>query len=174
MDCDTTDSGCNGGWMENAFPFAKTNSICTEGSYPYTATDRACNLSGCQVGIPQGGAVDYTDVSIDSEQAMMSAVAQQLVSIAIETDQYSFQLYSSGVFTVSCGTRLDHGVLAVGYGSEAGTDCWKVKNSWGSSWGEQGYVRLQRGKGGVGECGILAEPPSYPVVSGVVSQRVVV
>nr|ABV22333.1 cysteine protease 1 [Noctiluca scintillans] len=173
-DCDTTDSGCNGGWMDNAFSFAKKNSICTEGSYPYTATDGTCNLSGCQVGIPQGGVVGYTDVSTDSEQAMMSAVAQQPVSIAIEADQYSFQLYSSGVLTASCGTRLDHGVLAVGYGSEAGTDYWKVKNSWGSSWGEQGYVRLQRGKGGAGECGLLAGPPSYPVVSGVVSQRVVV
>ena len=160
--------------MDNAFSFAMTNSICTEGSYPYTATDGTCNLSGCQVGIPQGGVVDYTDVSTDSEQATMSAVAQQPVSIATEANQYSFQLYSSGVFTASCGTRLDHGVLAVGYGSEASTDYWKVKNSWGSSWGEQGYVRLQWGKGGMDECGLLAEPPSYPVVSGVVSQRVVV
>ena len=66
--------------------------------------------------------VGYTDASTDSEQAMMSAVAQQPVSIAIETDQYSFQLYSSGVFTASCGMRIDHGVLTVGYGSEAGTD----------------------------------------------------
>ena len=76
------------------------------------------------------------------------------MSTAIEADQYSFQLYSSGVFTTSCGTRLDHGVLAVGYGSEASTDYWKVKNSWRSSWGEQGYVRLQWGKGGMDECGL--------------------
>ena len=73
------------------------------------------------------------------------------MSTAIEADQYSFQLYSSGVFTASCGTRLDHGVLAVGCRSEAGTDYRKVKNSRGSSWGEQGYVRLQRSKGGMGE-----------------------
>ena len=149
--------------MDNAFSFAKTNSICTERSYPYTATDGTCNLSGV---------VDYTDVSTDSEQATMSAVAQQPVSLAIEANQYSFQLYSSGVFTASCGTCLDHGVLAVGYGSEAGTDYWKVKNSWGSSCCEQGYVRLQWGKGGMVECGLLAEPPLYPVISGVVSQRV--
>ena len=157
--------------MDNAFSFAKTNSICTEGGHPYTATDGTCNLSGCQVGIPQGGVVDYTDVSTDSEQATMSAVAQQPVSITIEANQYSFHLYSSGVVTASCGTRLDHGVLAVGYGSEAGTDYWMVKNSWGSSWGEQGYVRLQWGKGGMDECGLLAEPPSYPVVSGVVHRE---
>ena len=86
-------------------------------------------------------------MSTDNEQTLMSSVARQLVSIAIETDQYSFQLYSSGVFIVSCGTHLDHGVSAVGYGSEAGTDYWKEKNSWGSSWGEQGYVRLQRARG---------------------------
>ena len=78
---------------------------------PYTATDETCNLSGCHVDIPQGGVVGYTDMSTDSEQAMMLAVAQQPVSIAIETDQYSFQLYFSGVFIASCGTRLDHGVL---------------------------------------------------------------
>ena len=75
--------------MVNAFSFAKTNSICTEESYPYTATDGTCNLLGCQVGIPQGGVVDFTDVSTDSEQAMMSAVTQQPVSIVIEIDQYS-------------------------------------------------------------------------------------
>merc|ERR1712107_4686 len=91
---------------------------------------------------------------------------------AIEADQSSFQSYSSGVLTASCGTKLDHGVLAVGYGTDAGTDYWKVKKAWGSSGGEQGYVRLQRGKGGAGECGLLAGPPSYPVVSGVVSQGV--
>ena len=117
--------------------------VCTEASYPFTATDGTCNLSGCQVGIPQGGVVDYTDVSTDSEQAMMSAVAQQPVSIAIVVLLWRVHR--------SCGTRLDHGVLLVGYGSEVGTDYRKVKNSWGSSWGEQGYVRLQRCKGGMGE-----------------------
>ena len=87
---------------------------------------REVTLTPQLVGLPSGhfsgGVVGYTDVSTDSEQTMMLAVAQQPVSIAIEADQYSFQLYSSGVFTASCGTRLDHGVLAVGYGSKAGTD----------------------------------------------------
>ena len=74
------------------------------------------------------------------------------MSIATETDQYSFQLYSFGVSIASCGTHLDHGVSAVGYGSDAGTDYWKVK----CSWGEQGYVRLQCDKGDAGECGLPA------------------
>ena len=85
--------------------------------------------------IPQDEVVDYTNVSANSEQAMMSAVAQQPVSTAIEADQYSFQLYFSGVFNASRGTRLDLGVLAVCHGSEAGTGYWKMKNSWGKFMG---------------------------------------
>jgi C1A family cysteine protease len=78
---------------------------------------------------------------------MMSALAQQPVSIAIEADEASFQLYKSGVYTASCGANLDHGVLAVGYGTLAGVDYYKVKNSWGASWGLDGYILLERGKG---------------------------
>merc|ERR1712167_296911 len=96
--------------------------------------------------------------------ALLEAVANTgPVSVAIEADQQSFQLYSGGVLTGSCGTNLDHGVLAVGYGSESGTDYWKVKNSWGASWGANGYVLIQRG---VNKCGIADGPPSYPTVSG--------
>ena len=133
MDCDLVDSTCNGVFVDNGFAFGEENGLCTEASYSYIATDGTCNLSGCQVGISQGGVVDYTDVSTDSEQTMMSAMTQQPVSIDIEIDQYSVQLYSSGMFIASCGSHLDHGVSAVGYRCEAGTDCWKVKNSWGSS-----------------------------------------
>merc|ERR1719401_200940 len=88
------------------------------------------------------------------------------VSIAIEADKSAFQLYRGGVLSGTCGTTLDHGVLAVGYGTYNGKDYWKVKNSRGASWGEAGYIRLLRGKGGAGECGLLSGPPSYPIVSG--------
>ena len=93
-------------------------------SYPFTAQDGTCNLLVCQV-------------DTDSNSALKSALVQQPVSVAIEAYQSSFQLYSSGVLTTSCGSRLNHGVLAVGYGNDAGTNYWKVKNSWRTSWGEQ-------------------------------------
>jgi len=93
----------------------------------------------------------------------MSAVAQQPVSIAVEADQSSFQFYTSGVMTAACGDQLDHGVLAVGYGTEGGEDYWKVKNSWGASWGAHGYINLGRGSKFAphGQCGILMSA-SYP------------
>jgi C1A family cysteine protease len=88
---------------------------------------------------------------------MKSALTQQPVSVAIEADQFAFQSYTSGVITSGCGTNLDHGVLAVGYGTLNGQDYFLVKNSWGASWGDQGYVRI--GQNNV--CGIL-QAASYP------------
>merc|ERR1712083_1185974 len=134
------------------------NAICTESSYPYKGRGGTCEAASCTVGIPNGDVKGYKDVSSDSEQALMSAVQQQPVSIAIEADK-------SGILSSNCGSNLDHGVLLVGYGTEDGKDYWKGKNSWGTTYGENGYVRLLRGKGGSGECGLLSQP-SYPVVSG--------
>merc|ERR1712038_2161835 len=107
------------------------------------------------------------DVSHQME-ALMDAVAQQPVSIAIEADKSAFQLYRGGILSRTCGSKLDHGVLLVGYGTDNGQDYWKVKNSWGASFGEYGYIRLKRGKGGAGECGLLSGPPSFPVVSSAI------
>jgi len=102
-------------------------------------------------------------VEKNNEDALAAAVAQQPVSVAIEADQTDFQLYESGVFTARCGTKLDHGVLAVGYGtdSDSGLDYWKVKNSWGESWGMDGYILLEKGgnlNNGAGQCGVAAAP----------------
>merc|ERR1739845_192019 len=86
------------------------------------------------------------------------------VSVALEADHPAFQLYKGGVVTSNfCGANLDHGVLIVGYGTDGSNDYWKVKNSWGDSWGEKGYIRLVKGKKTTGECGIRSEP-SYPLV----------
>jgi hypothetical protein len=161
VDCSKQNSGCNGGLMDYAFEFYKTTSVASEDSYAYTARDGTCK-SSYTAAIPEGGVTGYTD--INSESDLLDAVANTgPVSVAIEADQSSFQLYSGGVLTGSCGTNLDHGVLAVGYGSDSGTDYWKVKNSWGASWGVNGYILIQRG---VNKCGIADGPPSYPTVSG--------
>lgn len=172
VDCDNfknggTDMGCNGGLMDHAFKWVQKNGgLCTEASYPYTSgTTKAagtCADSKCSK-VGDVAPKSYTDVVKNSDSAMMSALSQQPVSIAIEADQSAFQLYKSGVFTAACGTKLDHGVLAVGYGSLDGVDYYKVKNSWGSSWGMNGYILLARGiSQAEGQCGMLSGPPSYP------------
>lgn len=163
VDCDDNgDHGCHGGLMDNAFEWASKNGgVCSEANYPYTAKKGSCNDPNC--GTHYSAPKSYTDVKKNSVDSLMSALAQQPVSIAIEADEATFQLYKSGVLTASCGTSLDHGVLAVGYGTDAGTDYWTVKNSWGDSWGEDGYIRLARDVDQKqGQCGILSGPPSYP------------
>jgi hypothetical protein len=165
VDCDKVDQGCQGGLMDHAFNFAKSNSICTEESYAYTGQRGTCEASSCTVGLPLGAVTGYKDVAHDDANALMEAVMKNPVSVAIEADKPTFQLYKTGVLEATCGDTLDHGVLVVGYGSDNGKDYWKVKNSWGATWGEKGYIRLSRGKSGAGECGILSGPPSYPIVS---------
>eukprot|EP00972_Heterocapsa_arctica_P023938 3525981-Heterocapsa_arctica.AAC.1 len=118
--------------MDTAFSFIHTHGACTEASYAYTAHDGKCHASNCTEGIPSGGIAGFKDVPTDDEHALMEAVVQQPVAIAIEADQMAFQLYSKGILTKACGSRLDHGVLAVGFGTENGVDYWKVKNSWGN------------------------------------------
>ena len=174
VDCDTRknggkDMGCNGGLMDNAFSWIEKNGgLCTEEDYAYTSgttkTAGTCDTS-CTV-VSGSEIISYTDVKANSDNDMMSALAQQPVSIAIQADQKDFQLYKSGVFTGSCGTKLDHGVLVVGYGSLDGDDYYRVKNSWGTTWGDNGYIYLGRGdkfNNGSGQCGMLMQA-SYPTV----------
>lgn len=166
VDCSTAEGnqGCNGGLMDYAFQYVVANGLTTEAAYPYTATGpNACKAKGHPVAVKVSG---FTDVPTNSQLALMTAVVQQPVAVAIEADENAFQFYSSGVLTKPCGTNLDHGVLLVGYGSQGGLDYYKVKNSWGASWGQGGYVLLGRGptyNGKQGQCGIQMDP-SYPVV----------
>ena len=134
--------------MDNAFSFIIQNGgICSESEYPYTAADGSCQK--CKPVVTITG---HEDVPKNDEKSLLVAAAKQPISVAIEADQPSFQFYKSGVFDNSaCGTKLDHGVLVVGYGTDSGKDYWKVKNSWGAQWGDQGYIRLIRNKN---MCGI--------------------
>jgi C1A family cysteine protease len=156
VDCSgsTGNQGCNGGLMDYGFEYIIKNGICSESAYPYRGVDGSCK-SSCTSAVSITG---YKDVATGSSSALMSAANIGPVSIAIEADQMGFQFYSGGVFSGSCGTNLDHGVLLVGYGTDGGKDYWKVKNSWGQSWGEQGYIRMTR-QGN--QCGLL-NSASYP------------
>ncbi|XP_062102983.1 senescence-specific cysteine protease SAG39-like [Humulus lupulus] len=166
VDCDTKgeDQGCNGGLMDDAFKFIQANQgLNTEAGYPYKGVDGTCNAKGETTHAAKISG--HEDVPANSEKDLLKAVSKQPVSVAIDASGFDFQFYSSGVFTGSCGTSLDHGVTAVGYGvddDEVGTKFWLVKNSWGDQWGEQGYIRMQRDvEATQGLCGIAMEA-SYP------------
>jgi C1A family cysteine protease len=162
VDCSSSygNEGCNGGLMDDGFKYIVDHGICSEKDYSYSAADGTCKQCKTVTKIDS-----FVDVTPNDEQALQQAVSQRPVSVAIEADQMSFQFYSSGVLTAACGTNLDHGVLVVGYGTLNGKDYWKVKNSWGASWGQQGYILLQRNNGKpAGQCGLATEP-SYPVLS---------
>ena len=157
---------CNGGLMDNAFSYAIDNGLCLESEYPYTSgtttTSGTCQTS-CK---PSTNFNVCKDVASGNQVALKEAVSNGPVSIAIEADTRVFQFYSDGVITSdTCGTTLDHGVLIVGYGTESGTDYWVVKNSWGPSWGLDGYVKIARSNSvnDIGVCGVAAEA-SFPLV----------
>lgn len=165
VDCSFAEGnlGCSGGQMDAAFKYIEKNGgLCSESEYAYKASRGTCKASSC--GTKYNPVTGYSDVTHEDESALETAVAAGCVSVAIEADQRVFQSYSSGIITGSCGTSLDHGVLVVGYGSDSGTEYWKVKNSWGKTWGESGYVRICKNcgaNGKQGECGIN-DDPSFP------------
>ncbi len=155
--------GCRGGLMDNAFEYIIDNGLCTENDYPYTGKDDSCVSDKCNSVVTLTNCFDVTS---QNELALKEAVSKQPVSVAIEADTRTFQLYSDGVITSeSCGTNLDHGVLVVGYGEENNTPYWLVKNSWGPSWGDNGYVKIARSdnESTKGVCGIAMQP-SYPQI----------
>jgi C1A family cysteine protease len=160
VDCSSSygNDGCNGGLMDDAFKYVEAKGVELESTYPYTAASGTCKYSASKTVFKNKG---YSDVTVDSPTQLQAAVNKGPVSIAIEADQSAFQQYTSGIISSNCGTNLDHGVLIVGYGS----NYWIVKNSWGTSWGMQGYVNIATGtqNSGKGVCGINSDP-SYPTL----------
>ncbi|KAK3446130.1 hypothetical protein EUGRSUZ_A01887 [Eucalyptus grandis] len=164
MDCDVGkhNQGCSGGEMDTAFSFIQRNGgITSESDYPYRGRDGSCDAA--MLRSHAATISGYGDVPPNDERSLQAAVARQPISVAIDAGGLEFQLYSRGIFTGICGYDLNHGVAAVGYGSEGSRNYWIVKNSWGRDWGEDGYVRMLKGAPDRrGVCGIAMDA-SYPV-----------
>lgn len=166
VDCSKFSDGCNGGSIDGTFRWVKNNGgLCTEADYPYVSgtTQTAGKCQTCK-NYPKTTVVSWTDVPENDKNAFMTAVAKQPISIAIEADTRSYQLYSSGIYSdTKCGTNLDHAVVISGYNNEVGQEYYILRNSWGSDgWGEQGYMRISMASeidGGI--CGLYMAP-SYP------------
>jgi KDEL-tailed cysteine endopeptidase len=167
VDCDKAgnDRGCNGGLMDYAYEYIiKNGGLDTESDYPYSGSEGSCDVAKEHTAAVV--VTSFEDIPANDEASIKKAVSQQPVSIAIAASGLAFQLYSHGVFDGACSTNLDHGVLVVGYGSDAesGKDFWIVKNSWGAVWGEQGFIKMAMNHSSTGLCG-LAMVPSFPVVA---------
>jgi cathepsin L len=154
MDCSTQqgNQGCDGGLMTQAMEYIMQNKgIDTEASYPYTAEDGTCSYSTANIGAT---ITNYTNVATGSESDLQTKTSVGPTSVAIDASHTSFQLYTSGVYyePACSSTQLDHGVLSVGWGVSGNTQYWIVKNSWGSDWGQSGYIWMSRDKNN--NCGI--------------------
>ena len=132
----------------------------TQSSYPYRAVGGTCKYSSSNTG---KGTTGYVSVTANNSTAMKSALAGRPLAVSIEADKAVFQNYKSGIFNSTlCGTSLDHAVIVVGWGTSGTTEYWTVRNSWGTSWGERGYIRMAI-TSGAGICGVQSQP-LYPTV----------
>lgn len=157
VDCsggDYGNEGCNGGYMDAAMWYVIDNGIANEATIPYAGKNQKCSYKDTQK-VYQ--IKNCAEITANKTAALVEAVASQPVAIAIEADQVGFQMYRSGVFNGKCGTKLDHGVLLVGYGTQNNVAYWKVKNSWGATWGSSGYILIAKTGDGPGLCGIQME-----------------
>jgi C1A family cysteine protease len=154
VDCAASCEGCDGCWPYIAMEYTAANGIELEKVYPYNAEQGTCKYSATLALKANTG---YQCVPGKSVPQMLAALAQQPVSIAVEADQDAWQLYSSGIVSKNCGDALDHAVLITGYSQTQ--NAWYVKNSWGTSWGMDGYIWISAdttADTGYGVCGILS------------------
>ncbi|KAL7717573.1 Cysteine proteinase 3 [Entamoeba marina] len=142
---------CKGGNAVPTYTYIKRNGLMDESDYQYTATNGTCSYDKSKIVVTCGGS---TSLKRGSEDALTEAVAEGPVAVAIDASRISFQLYKTGVYDESKCSKilLDHAVVVIGYGSENGEDYYIVRNSWGTSWGDDGYIKMSRNKNN--QCGI--------------------
>jgi C1A family cysteine protease len=161
IDCTKTCEGCNGcDNLYNALAYTAASGIESLADYPITDETGTCKYNSADVVVKNQA---YQNVQPKSVTALQTAIYQQPTIVGIEASQSVFQLYKSGIIGGNCGTQVDHAVTAVGYGVN-GTAAFLIKNSWGTTWGMQGYVYISDDgsyNGGLGACGILTMPV-YP------------
>ncbi|CAJ1961890.1 unnamed protein product [Sphenostylis stenocarpa] len=160
MDCESNNEGCGGGGNEeDAFRYIAMHGIASESDYPYKGFDGTCRMIQPAVQIR-----GFRLVVGASEEQLLQAVSMQPMSVSIAPGR-DFYLYNGGVFDGPCGTELNHAVTIIGYGTtEDGKKYWLIKNSWGLSWGENGYMRLLRESGQRGGVCLVAARVSYPIM----------
>jgi C1A family cysteine protease len=155
VSCDKQSEGCNGGYPDLALNYIASNGLETESEYPYTATTGTCKYTKSKA--IQTGVTGYCNVQPKSVQSLNNAIAQQPTVVVVEADQAAWQSYNGGVITSNCGVNLDHAVTATGFTSTY----FIIKNSWGTSWGNKGYVYVGNSataNKGAGVCGVLSAP----------------
>ena len=156
IDCDTVDGGCHRGLMENAFAWIMNNGgINSEEDYPYEAEDMSCRIDESKPTYTIGA---FYEVKEQDEDDLTEKIAfEGPISVAIDASKYSFMMYHDGVYyEPECfSNRMNHAVLAVGYGKVDGEDFYWVKNSWGTGWGDAGYIKMSRGRDN--NCGIATD-----------------
>ncbi|CAF0720178.1 unnamed protein product [Adineta steineri] len=166
IDCSGGDGeyGCTGGFTDDAFVYViNAGGIETESSYSYKAADQTCMLNATSIAVK---VCDFVGLPSGDEVALQQAVATVgPISVMIDASHSSFYFYKSGVYNEPACTQtmyhLDHVVLLIGYGTDGDDDYWLVKNSWGTSWGEEGYMRTTRNQNN--QCGI-ATMANYPII----------
>lgn len=156
VDCDPNDSGCSGGWPERAFKYLKSSGLMKRSEYAYTARKGTCKYVSSK-GIAKVKQIQ----SIRANAANIMNAVYTYGAVAVALDAAKFNSYSSGIMNgAGCSKRPNHAVTVVGWGQTSSTPYWIVRNSWGTSWGESGYIRIIRGNDA---CGI----EDYPMVATV-------